>query len=89
MAKDHNWIAVDDNTYTSTTGNGDDGSVATSTTPYYEEILPPYYSLVSNEHLKHNQEDLELQENTAYQITTLTSKEFELHENAAYCSVKS
>ena len=75
-------------TFNSTIDNGDARSVATSTTPYYEEILPPYYSQVSNENLKHNQEDLELQENTAYQITTLTSKEFELHENAAYCSVK-
>ena len=75
IAKDHmyNWIAVDDNNIIHhTIGNGNDQSVGTSTTPgpYYEEILPSYYNQVSNENLKRNQlqEDLELQENTAYQI---------------------
>lgn len=59
--------------------SGGNHSEGTSTTPIYEEILPSH-GQAPNEN-KYNQEDLELQENAAYEVTSTIIK---LQENTAY-----
>ena len=60
-------------------GNHSGHDVDPSTTPIYEEILPSYSQALSDENKWNHIKGLELQENTAYQVTT-----FKLEENTAY-----